>query len=106
VLGVDPIKNLVVPRFLALMITTGLFNIYALIFGIFGGVLATLTFHAPTSCGLVGAWTRARHRSRRPRPVDRRSPPQGWRPRSASWCCCSRRCRWCGASGRCWWPAW
>ncbi|MGI8845369.1 MAG: MlaE family ABC transporter permease [Thermoleophilaceae bacterium] len=47
VLGVDPIKNLVVPRFLALMITTGLFNIYALLFGIFGGVLATLTFHAP-----------------------------------------------------------
>jgi phospholipid/cholesterol/gamma-HCH transport system permease protein len=46
VLGVDPIKNLVVPRFLALMIVTGLFNIYALIFGIFGGVLATLTFHA------------------------------------------------------------
>ena len=26
---------------------TGLFNIYALIFGIFGGVLATLTFNAP-----------------------------------------------------------
>ena len=47
VLGVDPIKNLVVPRFLALMIVTGLFNIYALIFGIFGGVLATLTFNAP-----------------------------------------------------------
>src|SRR5215207_3989616 len=42
VLGVDPIKNLVVPRFLALMVVTGLFNIYALIFGIFGGVLATL----------------------------------------------------------------
>lgn len=47
VLGVDPIKNLVVPRFLALMIVTGLFNIFALIFGIFGGVLATLTFDAP-----------------------------------------------------------
>jgi phospholipid/cholesterol/gamma-HCH transport system permease protein len=47
VLGVDPIKNLVVPRFLALMIVTGLFNLYALLFGIFGGVLATLTFHAP-----------------------------------------------------------
>ena len=46
-LGVDPIKNLVVPRFLALMVVTGLFNIYALIFGIFGGVLATLTFDAP-----------------------------------------------------------
>ncbi len=47
VLGVDPIKNLVVPRFLALMVVTGLFNIYALIFGIFGGVLASLTFGAP-----------------------------------------------------------
>jgi phospholipid/cholesterol/gamma-HCH transport system permease protein len=47
VLGVDPIKNLVVPRFLALMIITGLFNIFALMFGLFGGVLATLTFDAP-----------------------------------------------------------
>ena len=47
VLGVDPVKNLVVPRFLALMIVTGLFNIYALLFGLFGGVLATLTFKAP-----------------------------------------------------------
>jgi phospholipid/cholesterol/gamma-HCH transport system permease protein len=47
VLGVDPVKNLVVPRFLALMIITGLFNIYALLFGIFGGVVATLTFGAP-----------------------------------------------------------
>ncbi|HXA54297.1 MAG TPA: ABC transporter permease [Solirubrobacteraceae bacterium] len=42
VLGVDPIKNLVVPRFLALMLTTGLFNIYAILFGIFGGLLAEL----------------------------------------------------------------
>jgi phospholipid/cholesterol/gamma-HCH transport system permease protein len=40
VLGVDPVKNLVVPRFLALMIATGLFDIYALLFGIFGGVIA------------------------------------------------------------------
>jgi phospholipid/cholesterol/gamma-HCH transport system permease protein len=44
VLGVDPIKNLVVPRFLALMVVTALFNVFALLFGIFGGVLATLTF--------------------------------------------------------------
>jgi phospholipid/cholesterol/gamma-HCH transport system permease protein len=47
VLGVDPIKNLVVPRFLALMVVTGLFDIYALLFGVFGGVLATLVNHAP-----------------------------------------------------------
>jgi phospholipid/cholesterol/gamma-HCH transport system permease protein len=40
VLGVDPIKNLVVPRFLALMLATGLFNIYAVLFGLFGGILA------------------------------------------------------------------
>ena len=45
VLGVDPVKNLVVPRFLALMLVTGLLDIYALIFGIFGGVLAELVYH-------------------------------------------------------------
>jgi phospholipid/cholesterol/gamma-HCH transport system permease protein len=42
VLGVDTVKNLVVPRFLALMLATGLFNIYAILFGIFGGLLAEL----------------------------------------------------------------
>jgi phospholipid/cholesterol/gamma-HCH transport system permease protein len=47
VLGIDPIKNPVVPRFLALMLATGLFNIYAVIFGTFGGVLVTLTNKAP-----------------------------------------------------------
>ena len=47
VLGVDPVKSLVVPRFLALMLVTGLFDIYALLFGIFGGILATLINHAP-----------------------------------------------------------
>ncbi len=47
VLGVDPIKNLVVPRFLALMLVTGLFDIYALLFGIFGGIFATLVNNAP-----------------------------------------------------------
>src|SRR5437763_14451594 len=34
VLGVDPVKNLVVPRVLALMGVTGLFDIYALPFGV------------------------------------------------------------------------
>src|ERR1700676_5321483 len=47
VLGVDPVKNLVVPRFLALMVVTGLFDIYALLFGIFGGILAALSFGQP-----------------------------------------------------------
>ena len=47
VLGVDPIKNLVVPRFLALMLVTGLFDIYALLFGVFGGVVASLVNNEP-----------------------------------------------------------
>src|SRR5439155_558189 len=52
VLGVDPVKNLVVPRFLALMLITGLLDIYALIFGIFGGVLAEWVYHQD----LAGFW--------------------------------------------------
>jgi phospholipid/cholesterol/gamma-HCH transport system permease protein len=47
VLGVDPVKNLVVPRFLALMVVTGLFDIYALLFGIFGGIAAELVNGQP-----------------------------------------------------------
>src|SRR5881227_1177732 len=49
VLGVDPIKNLVVPRFLALMLITGLLDVYALLFGIAGGVFAEIAYHAPLS---------------------------------------------------------
>src|ERR671936_2047150 len=47
VLGVDPVKNLVVPRFLALVLVTGLLDIFALAFGILGGIIATLLFHQP-----------------------------------------------------------
>jgi phospholipid/cholesterol/gamma-HCH transport system permease protein len=47
VLGVDPIKNLVVPRFLALMLITGLLDVFAIIFGISGGVLAEVLYNEP-----------------------------------------------------------
>jgi phospholipid/cholesterol/gamma-HCH transport system permease protein len=47
VLGVDPIKNLVVPRFMALMLIAGLMDIYALIFGISGGIGAELLYNEP-----------------------------------------------------------
>jgi phospholipid/cholesterol/gamma-HCH transport system permease protein len=47
VLGVDPIKNLVVPRFLALMLITGLLDIYALLFGIAGGLFAEIAYGEP-----------------------------------------------------------
>ena len=60
-LGVDPVKNLVVPRFLALMIVTGLFNIYAILFGILGGIIATLTFDAPLGPFFATLLTNAVH---------------------------------------------
>ncbi len=47
VLGVDPVKNLVVPRFLALMVVASLFDIYAVLFGVSGGIIATLVNGEP-----------------------------------------------------------
>jgi phospholipid/cholesterol/gamma-HCH transport system permease protein len=47
VLGVDPIKNLVVPRFLALVLITGLLDVYALLFGITGGLFAEVAYGQP-----------------------------------------------------------
>jgi phospholipid/cholesterol/gamma-HCH transport system permease protein len=47
VLGVDPIKNLVVPRFLALFVITGLLDVFAIVFGLTAGMAATLLYHAP-----------------------------------------------------------
>ncbi len=45
VLGVDPIKNLVVPRFLALMVVTGLLDIFAIVFGLTAGIAAELLYN-------------------------------------------------------------
>jgi phospholipid/cholesterol/gamma-HCH transport system permease protein len=59
VLGVDPVKNLVVPRFLSLMLVTGMFNIYALLFGTFGGVLVTITNDAPVGAFFATYFTNA-----------------------------------------------
>jgi phospholipid/cholesterol/gamma-HCH transport system permease protein len=47
VLGVDPIKNVVVPRFLALILITGLLDIYAILFGISGGLFAEIAYGQP-----------------------------------------------------------
>jgi phospholipid/cholesterol/gamma-HCH transport system permease protein len=43
VLGVDPVKNLVVPRFLALMVVTALFDVFAILAGLAGGLIAAVT---------------------------------------------------------------
>lgn len=45
VLGVDPVKNLVVPRFLALMVVTALLDIFAIVFGLTAGMAAELIYH-------------------------------------------------------------
>jgi phospholipid/cholesterol/gamma-HCH transport system permease protein len=45
VLGVDPIKNLVVPRFLALIVITALLDVFAIVFGLTAGIAAELLYH-------------------------------------------------------------
>jgi len=45
VLGVDPIKNLVVPRFLALMLVTGLLDTFALVAGMSSGLFTEVLHH-------------------------------------------------------------
>ncbi len=47
VLGVDPIKNLVVPRFLALVVITGLLDVFAIVFGLTAGIAASLLYGQP-----------------------------------------------------------
>src|SRR5829696_560405 len=65
VLGVDPVKNLVVPRFLALMLVTGLFDVYAVISGITGSIVTTVVYDQPlgafkatflTNASVVDLW--------------------------------------------------
>jgi phospholipid/cholesterol/gamma-HCH transport system permease protein len=45
VLGVDPVKNLVVPRFLALIVVTGVLDIFAILFGLSAGIAAELLYN-------------------------------------------------------------
>ncbi|HET9153498.1 MAG TPA: ABC transporter permease [Solirubrobacterales bacterium] len=45
VLGVDPVKNLVVPRFLALMVVTALLDVFAIVMGLSAGIAAELLYH-------------------------------------------------------------
>jgi phospholipid/cholesterol/gamma-HCH transport system permease protein len=45
VLGVDPIKNLVVPRFIALVMVTALLDVVAIVFGLSAGIVTELLYH-------------------------------------------------------------
>jgi phospholipid/cholesterol/gamma-HCH transport system permease protein len=60
VLGVDPIRTLVVPRVIAVTLMTALLNMVALIFGIIGGYIASvLVFGANSSAFLTSFWDNA-----------------------------------------------
>ena len=47
VVGIDPIRSLVVPRLLSVMALTALFDVYALLFGTLGGMLVSISNNAP-----------------------------------------------------------
>jgi len=57
VLGLDPVRTIVTPRFLALGIMTPLMNILALAFGVFGGWIATVVVWNETSAGYVATFS-------------------------------------------------
>jgi phospholipid/cholesterol/gamma-HCH transport system permease protein len=59
VLGIDPIKSLVAPRFVALMALTSLLNVFALLFGTLGGLLVTVSNGAPIGGFLATFFTNA-----------------------------------------------
>jgi phospholipid/cholesterol/gamma-HCH transport system permease protein len=45
VLGVDPVKNLVVPRFLALIAVTAMLDVVAIVFGLAAGIVVELIYN-------------------------------------------------------------
>lgn len=55
-LGLDPVREIVAPRFLALGVVTALMNLVAIVFGIVGGYLAVLVFQ-DTLAGYLSTFT-------------------------------------------------
>lgn len=55
-LGLDPVRQIVAPRFLALGIITALLNLISIVFGVLGGYLATLVFQ-DTLAGYLSTFT-------------------------------------------------
>lgn len=53
VLGVDPLRELVIPRVLSTAIITGLFDIVALLVGILGGYIASVVLLGASTAGYV-----------------------------------------------------
>jgi phospholipid/cholesterol/gamma-HCH transport system permease protein len=59
VLGVDPIRSIILPRVIALTIMTGLMDVVALCFGVFGGLLAAWELDANTNAYFGNFWNNA-----------------------------------------------
>jgi phospholipid/cholesterol/gamma-HCH transport system permease protein len=59
VLGVDPIREIILPRILALTVMTGLLDIVALACGVLGGWFAALELGAETSTYFGNFWANA-----------------------------------------------
>jgi phospholipid/cholesterol/gamma-HCH transport system permease protein len=59
VLGVDPVRTIILPRVIALTIMTGLMDVVALCFGVFGGLLAAFEFDANSSAYFNNFWNNA-----------------------------------------------
>jgi phospholipid/cholesterol/gamma-HCH transport system permease protein len=57
VLGLDPVRSIVVPRFLALGLVTAFMNLLALVFGVVGGWLAAVVVFGESSAGFLGTFT-------------------------------------------------
>lgn len=57
VMGIDPLRTLVIPRFYALGVMTFLMNILALVFGIFGGWLAAVVVFGESTAGFLSTFT-------------------------------------------------
>ncbi|WP_320670029.1 MlaE family ABC transporter permease [Patulibacter defluvii] len=57
VLGLDPVRTIVVPRFLALGIVTALMNLVAIVFGVLGGWIAAVVVFGDTTAGYLSTFT-------------------------------------------------
>jgi phospholipid/cholesterol/gamma-HCH transport system permease protein len=57
VLGLDPVRTIVAPRFLALGLVTGLMNLVAIVFGLVGGWIAAVVVFGDTSAGYMATFT-------------------------------------------------
>jgi phospholipid/cholesterol/gamma-HCH transport system permease protein len=56
VLGIEPIRNLIVPRVIAVTVMTGLLDLVALTFGIIGGYIAAVPILGATSGGFIASF--------------------------------------------------